>query len=131
MPDKVKCNMCSKLFTSDINLEQHKKEKHPKRRDSADLLNVAEDRLYEFLSSDGSDRNLRELATKAVIVYNAEARREASINNKLTAALVTARAVTADKNEIRRIIRKALPGHPIADALGDGLASGSEPGTVQ
>lgn len=119
MDSKVKCQMCSKLFVSDIQLEQHRNEKHPKRHSSADLATAAEDRLYEFLTSDGTDRSLRELANKAAIVYNAEARREASKNNALTAALMFARAITNDKNEIRRIVRTALPDHPISGSLGD------------
>lgn len=119
MSDKVKCNICSKLYADREALEHHKRKDHPIRRDTSDLVAKAEDRLYEYLSSDGTDRNLREVAKTAAVVYNAESRKEASKNNALTAALMMARSVTSDKNEIRRIVAKALPHHPIADALGE------------
>lgn len=115
--EKHKCNICSKLFTDIDLMQKHKNAQHPKMKDRADLLGMAEERLYEFLSSDGTDRSLREIANKAVAVYSSEAKREASRNNALTAALMMARSVTSDKAEVRRIVRAALPGHPMIDAL--------------
>ena len=120
MPEKVKCRQCSKLFTGNTALEQHQETAHPSRPNSSALLNAAEDRLYEFLTSDGTDRSLRELANKAVIVYASEARREASKNNALSAALQMARAVTNSKAEIRRIVTASLPGHAVSVALKEG-----------
>jgi hypothetical protein len=116
MSEKVKCQVCSKLFKDSQSLSAHREKDHPKRQADTDLAELAKDRMYEFLQGDGMDKGLREIASKAAVVLSAEAKSEQSKNNSVTVTLAAAQRLSETPEQFRKIIANALPNHPVTKA---------------
>lgn len=114
---KEKCVRCQKVFVGLEALDEHSRLAHPPLIEDHALERAAKSAMYDYLTSDGSDKNLRERSKHASNYISGEARREAARNNFLSVMIAVAARVTADKAEFTKVLGKAMPELPIIKAL--------------
>lgn len=117
---KQKCNRCGKLFIGLEALDEHMILAHPPMVSDEELEQAAKSAMFEYLTSDGSDKNLRERSRHASNYVSGEARREAARNNFMAVMIGVAGKVAEDKEEFTSIMKKAMPDLPIIKALEKG-----------
>lgn len=132
MPDKIKCNQCSKTFTNAGTLADHKVSAHPALRGKdfeekfANLRDRAIDIEWEFLNSDGSDTGLRNREQSARQVLSNWTRHEATKSNREQTNLLTARSLAQNPEQLAEYVRLTMPHSPILKAL-PSKTDGKEP----
>ncbi len=111
---KIQCVNCSKLFTDEDALARHRRNEHPHQAPSDTELDIAARHvLWEFLTSDGTDRGLLAKAKQANTYRSTEARREQTQSAREATLVMMARELAEDKKQFRDFIRLALPHAPM------------------
>lgn len=123
MSDKIKCNQCSKMFTNDEKLGEHKRVEHPPlggkdfEEKFAKLRDKAIDTVWQFLNSDGSDTGLHKLEQSARQALSNWTRNEATKSNREQTNLLTARSLAQSPEQLAEYVRLTMPHSPILKAL--------------
>lgn len=106
---KAKCNHCSKTFIDSAALDAHKEKEHRPMASDEDLERVAKNAVWDFLTSDGADRALREKARVAGAHLSAEARKEQTRNAQIATMALIAREVSETKSDFAKTMRRIVP----------------------
>lgn len=123
MSDKIKCNQCSKLFRDGHALAEHKKSAHPVLGGTtfeerfSQLRDKSIDIMWEYLTSDGSDKGLREREQSARQVLSNFTRHEATKSQREQTNLLTARSLAQNPEQLAEYVRLTMPHSPILKAL--------------
>lgn len=115
--EKVKCNQCSRIFVSSADLADHKRANHPALVSDDQLGQAAKSAIYEYLTSDGKDREVREKARVGVGMISAEARKEAARNNALAMSLAAVGRMAESSEEFHSLMQIAMPELPVVKAI--------------
>lgn len=117
---KERCDRCSKLFKSQEDLVEHRAFAHPAVDFSmldSELNRVCKVALYEYLSSDGTSKEMHSKAKIAVGHISAEARKEAARNNSISMMIAAATSMTDTRDELKRVMISTFPDLPVVKAL--------------
>lgn len=115
--EKVKCSQCSKTFVNQGALDEHKASAHPAMLSDEELDRAAKQSLWEYMTSDGNDKGLRERAKIAAGHRATEAKREQTKGANVATMYQMARDLATDKTQLAEYLRVAVPTAPVLKAL--------------